>query len=101
VVTVVSSDDTRPYGEALLRPYKEAPLPGGGAAVAVVLAKGDARLSDVVAGYAESSGADLVVCGSHHLCKRGEAMAPLALPAGAQRAEQWPQPVGGGTSARP
>ena len=74
MVTVVSNEDSRGYGESILRPFMEQPLmlANGSGATPVVLIKGDARLSDVIAEYAESSRADLVVCGSHHLCVTGE-----------------------------
>ena len=48
-VTVVSSDDSRALGEALLRPFVTQPLPRGGSAVGVVVVRGDTRLSDVYA----------------------------------------------------
>lgn len=91
----MSSEESRAFGEALLRPFLEQTPSGssggssgsssgaatGAAAAAaalpalaaspVVLIKGDQRLSDVIAEYAEASRADLVVCGSHHLSTTG------------------------------
>lgn len=66
------SEESRAFGEALLQPFQEHVLPGGGHPAPVVLVKGDERLSDVITAYAESSRADVVVCGSHHLCIKGE-----------------------------
>ncbi|GBF96751.1 hypothetical protein Rsub_09607 [Raphidocelis subcapitata] len=77
VVTVVSSEDSRPYGDSILRPFAVAPLPSGAFPTPVVLVKGDERLGDVIAAYAAEARADLVVCGSHHLCVTGARDDPL------------------------
>jgi hypothetical protein len=41
------------------------------AAATQVLVKGDERLSETIVTHLESLGADLLVCGSHHLCMTG------------------------------
>lgn len=81
VVTVVSSEESRGFGAALLQPFLAQPLPSGRAAGGLVLVKGDERLSDVIAAHAEEGRADLVVCGSHHLCTTGEARKAAAAAA--------------------
>ena len=84
MVTVVTSEDARPRGESIVGPFAAQPLPPPPAAAAaryptpVVLIKGDARLADVISEYAEASRADLVVCGSHHLCVQGARVATKA-----------------------
>lgn len=69
----MSSEDSRVFGEATLAPFADAAVPlVGDRPTAVVLVKGDSeRLSDTIAEYAEASRAELVVCGSHHLCVKG------------------------------
>jgi hypothetical protein len=87
VVTVVSSEEARSYGDALLAPYAAQPLPppATGRPVPLVLVKGDRRLADVISDHAEACRADLVVCGSHNLCVQGARRPPAVRPCRANR----------------
>ena len=87
VATVVRDDggDAHPppraLGEAFLAQLIEGAPPratGGARPTPVVLAMAPhERFADVVAGYAVKCRAELVVCGSHHLCARGTRDDPL------------------------
>eukprot|EP00775_Hariotina_reticulata_P008512 gene8512-8694_t len=75
LLTVVLDDNSIMYGNDLLVPY--APDPCFNTVKPVVLIKGDDRMGHVIKQYVATSGADLLIVGSHNLCSTGTREDPL------------------------